>query len=150
MERNIGGFGELIRRSWQDEALFKYKLIIVRHLMKRQYPKQKIQRALNFIAHYVSFTKTDFSRKSENTLSTITKSNAPMGIIEAIQEELKKQAWEEGREEGREEERAAVQTTIVINLLKKGSTVEFITEVTGVEEARVLAIKAQLEADGEL
>ena len=73
-----------------------------------------------------------------------------MGIIEAIQEELKKQAWEEGLEEGREEERAAVQTTIVINLLKKGSTVEFITEVTGVEEARVVAIKAQLEADGEL
>ena len=77
-----------------------------------------------------------------------------MGIIEAIQEELKKQAWEEGleegREEGRQEERAAVQTTIVINMLKKGSTVEFITEVTGVEEARVVAIKAQLEADGEL
>lgn len=144
----------LIRRSWQDEALFKYKLSIVRHLMERQYPKNKIQRVLNFIAHYVSFTKTDFSRKFENTLSTITKSNAPMGIIEAIQEELKKQAWEEGLQEGRkerrEEERAAVQTTIVTNMLKKELTVAFITEVTGVDEARVLAIKAQLEADGEL
>ncbi|NBC09058.1 MAG: hypothetical protein GVY26_17855 [Bacteroidetes bacterium] len=77
-----------------------------------------------------------------------------MGIIEAIQEELKKQAWEEGLQEGRkerrEEERAAVQTTIVTNMLKKELTVAFITEVTGVDEARVLAIKAQLEADGEL
>jgi hypothetical protein len=47
---------------------------------------------------YVSFEKPDLSSKLNNQIDSINKNVRTMGILEAIQEEIKRQATEEGLE----------------------------------------------------
>jgi predicted transposase/invertase (TIGR01784 family) len=53
----------------------------------------------------------------------------------------RREAWEEGRAEGREEGREEGKLLIARNLLDKGSTPEFIFEITGLTSEKIKKIK---------
>ncbi len=73
----------------------------------------------------ISFEKPELISKLDNEIDSINKNVRTMGIIEAIQEEIKRQATEEGLELG-------VEKTMKDNinkLYRKGFTAEAISEM---------------------
>ncbi len=61
--------------------------------------KDKIRKLLYFISYYITFEQSEIKRKFKRAILSITKTRQPMGIREAILEDLKQQFREEGREE---------------------------------------------------
>ncbi|MED4494767.1 hypothetical protein [Heyndrickxia coagulans] len=59
------------------------------------------------------------------------------------EDELKQEARKEGREEGRQEEKIE----ITRNLIKLGSSLDFIKKATGLSEKKILEIKEKLEKE---
>ncbi|MEC2223955.1 MULTISPECIES: hypothetical protein [Heyndrickxia] len=59
------------------------------------------------------------------------------------EDELKQEARKEGREEGRQEEKIE----ITRNLIKLGSSLDFIKKATGLSEKKILEIKEGLEKE---
>ncbi|HHB51513.1 MAG TPA: hypothetical protein ENK75_00485 [Saprospiraceae bacterium] len=93
-------------KNKQDVNRLEMKLKLARQLIKSGYDKPKVHRVLNFIGHYVKLQKPEEINKFETVISHITKNKGHMGILEAIEEELKRQAIEEGKAEGLEIGRA--------------------------------------------
>ncbi|MGG3081088.1 hypothetical protein ABEO64_14730, partial [Heyndrickxia faecalis] len=65
------------------------------------------------------------------------------GTMITYEDELKQEARKEGREEGRQEEKIE----ITRNLIKLGSSLDFIKKATGLSEKKVLEIKEKLEKE---
>lgn len=111
--------------------------------------RKKTDRVLNFLGHYIHLHLPEEIDKFEEEIDKITKKRTSMGIIEAIQEELKRQAMEEGRavgielglEEGREQGieqgieqgQAQLQKTHILKLHSKGFSNEAIAELLDIE-----------------
>ena len=145
--------------KWDQKALLNAKLNLARKLYKKGYKKKKIQRVYSFIRFYIDFEEKEFSVIFESSLSVITKSRAPMGIIEYIQEELKKEAWEsglkegrekgleEGRVKGREEGREEALKISIGGLLRNGFTVEQIADFLSLPLEEALQIVEALQKE---
>ncbi|AJH78442.1 hypothetical protein I6J17_10815 [Heyndrickxia coagulans] len=65
------------------------------------------------------------------------------GTMITYEDELKQEARKEGREEGRQEEKIE----ITRNLIKLGSSLDFIKKATGLSEKKILEIKEKLEKE---
>lgn len=89
-----------IRRKPKDPKLLDLKRNLIRSLLERKYSKQKISAVFEFIRHYAHFTNSDFSVKFEHDIELITQPNKPMGIQEAILQEVKKQGIAIGEAKG--------------------------------------------------
>ncbi len=95
---------ELAKSSgWSDDELVQAKMRLVRRLLKAGIGKSKIAAILNFIKFYVHFSDPALSLIFEKQVEPLIYKPATMGIIEAIQEELKRQAYTQGLKEGRKE-----------------------------------------------
>ena len=77
---------------------------------------------------YVSFEKPELIYKLDNEIDSINKNGRTMGIIEAIQEEIKRQATEEGLELGVEKN----MKDNINKLYRKGFTVEAFSEMLNI------------------
>ena len=131
----------LKKGKWDQEALLASKLELVRRLYAKGFSKKKIHSALGFILYYVNFEKPEYSTIFGDAINAITKTKATMGVIELIQEELKKQAWKEGREEGREEGFDLA----IASLLRNGFSPEQISTMLSLPLEKILTVKAKLE-----
>ena len=68
--------------------------------MKRKVSREKIVSIINFIKYFAPFTNSENLFKFEQDLNQLIKADKPMGIEEAILEEVKKQGIEKGLERG--------------------------------------------------
>lgn len=120
-------------KNQKDVNRLEMKLKLARQLLKSGYDKPKVHRVLNFIGHYVKLQIPEEINKFETVINHITKNKRHMGILEAIEEELKRQAIEEGRVEGIEERRkqgvVSAYKEQVIKLYKKDLSIQEIIDL---------------------
>jgi SOS response regulatory protein OraA/RecX len=74
-----------------DENHFALKLDLARRLHKRGFKKEIFVKMCNFIKYYVSFADTELLPKLVDEIDTITQTAKPMGILEAIEQEIIRQ-----------------------------------------------------------
>ena len=115
----------LAKNKLSDENLFSLKLDLARRLHKKGFSKELFGKICSFIKMYVSFEKSELISKLDNEIDSINKNVRTMGILEAIQEEIKRQATEEGLEIGVEKN----MKDNINKLYRKGFTVEAISEM---------------------
>ena len=73
---------------------------MIKRLLKRKVSREKIVSIINFIKYFAPFTNSENLFKFEQDLNQLIKADKPMGIEEAILEEVKKQGIEKGLERG--------------------------------------------------
>ncbi len=142
-----------------DEALYNFKIQLVRRLKTLNYDSEKIRALFNFIKQYVNFEKLEINLKFEQQSNIIFENQGTMGIIEAIIDDTKRQVREqtiaEVREEVRKEAIAEVRKeaiaevrkevkeerkTTIQNLQNEGFSNEKIAVIMGISIEEVLRL----------
>jgi predicted transposase/invertase (TIGR01784 family) len=107
-EENI--FATVLEAAWtglmantDERRIAEMQLSIARRLLERGYDKEKARHVLNFIRYFVRFKNQENAIEFEAQFDQITKASVPMGIEQAIMEELKRQSYAEGRGQGIEQ-----------------------------------------------
>ena len=133
-------FAAVMEAAWQflkkpkdEQKLAQLKLDMIRRLLKRNLPKDRIKSIIGFIALYVDFDNSEIKTKFEQDLMVITKATQPMGFEQAIQEEFKRQGLELGLEQGIEIGEAKRDEELLNNavpeLLQEGFSAERIASI---------------------
>jgi hypothetical protein len=147
------GIIENLIAAWQhldkpkdDQSLKALKIDLIQRLKTRNISREKISLIIDFIKYFQPFTNPKISANFEQDLITITNSIIPMGLREAILEDVKKQGIEQGIEKGIELEKREF-------TLKLWSLQEFPLEkialLVDLDPERVVAIIAEfLQAEG--
>lgn len=128
-QKSENPFAMVLETAWyalkqnklSDENNFALKLDLARRLHRKGFPKEIFIKMCNFIKYYVSFANTELLPKLVEEIDTIIETTKPMGILEAIQEEIKKQGLELGAERNMKDN--------INKLHRKGFTVEAISEM---------------------
>lgn len=109
LSQNPNPFAAVMEAAWQyldkpadDQALRALKLDLIGRLKMRNIPRDKITLIINFIKFYLPFTNSEIEANFEQDLMVLTQTDKPMGLIEAILEDVKQQGLEQGLEQGRE------------------------------------------------
>lgn len=109
LSQNPNPFAAIMEAAWQyldqpadDQALRALKLNLIERLKMRNIPRDKISLIINFIKFYLPFTNSEIEAIFEQDLMALTQADKPMGLIEAILEDVKQQGLEQGLEQGRE------------------------------------------------
>ncbi len=100
-----------------DESLYDLKIELVRKLLKKNFPKPKIDALLRFLKLYVRFESRKLIIKFDDELDIITNRQNTMGLKEFVLDRERRMARKEGREEGREEEREEKNSIFTKNLV---------------------------------
>ncbi len=100
-----------------DESLYDLKIELVRKLLKKNFPKPKIDALLRFLKLYVRFESRKLIIKFDDELDIITNRQNTMGLKEFVLDRERRMARKEGREEGREEEREENNSIFTKNLV---------------------------------
>ncbi len=108
-----------------DENHFALKLDLARRLHKRGFPKKTFLKMCNFIKHYVSFANTELLPKLVGEIDTITETAKPMGILEAIEQEVIRQTTEQTEKRVTQQ----ILTDNINKLYRKGFNAEAIAEM---------------------
>ncbi len=112
----------LKNKDLPDKDLFELKARLLRNLVRRRIPREKIEKLVLFLQFYVVFRDKAYAKQYEEEIERVTKTTKPMGIRELILEKVR----EEGEEKGKLEEKYK----IARELKKEGLPVEFIASVT--------------------
>jgi predicted transposase YdaD len=91
---------QYLKKPKDEQKLAHLKLDMIRRLLKRNIPKNRIKAIIGFIALYVDFDNLEIKTKFEQEMKVITNTTQPMGFEQMIQEEFKKQGLEQGLEQG--------------------------------------------------
>ena len=127
-----------------DDQLHSAKLDLIKRLLKRKVSREKIASIVNFIKFLVPFKNSENLLKFEQDLNQLIKADQPMGIEEAILEEVKQQGIEQGLEKGLEQGIELGETKLKEELLKHA--VPELAQL-GLEAERIAAIlDLELEA----
>lgn len=107
LAKDANPFAAVMEAAWQhlgkkktDDQLYSTKLNLIKRLLKRKVSREKIVSIINFIKYFAPFTNSENLFKFEQDLNQLIKADKPMGIEEAILEEVKKQGIEKGLERG--------------------------------------------------
>ena len=129
-------FAAVMEAAWQflekpkdEQKLAQLKLDMIRRLLKRNLPKDRIKSIIGFIALYVDFDNSEIKTKFEQDLMVITKATQPMGFEQAIQEEFKRQGLEQGIEIGEAKRDEELLNNAVPELLQEGFSAERIASI---------------------
>ena len=135
---------DLLDKSITDEERLAQKIAIARKILKLEYSKKKLQYLLDFVKFYVQFKEDDnFSKFDEITL----KGNQPMGIRQAIIEEVKEQGIVQGVEQGIEQGKMEKAMVTIKNLYMRGFNTSDISEIVDIAPSRVEEIINQIRAE---
>ncbi|AEE51485.1 hypothetical protein [Haliscomenobacter hydrossis] len=110
LAQDANPFAAVMEAAWQqlgkkktDDQLYSTKLDLIKRLLKRKVSRKKIVSIINFIKYFVPFTNSENLLKFEQDLNQLIKADQPMGIEEAILEEVKQQGIELGETKFKEE-----------------------------------------------
>ncbi|GAB4415271.1 MAG: DUF4351 domain-containing protein [Bacteroidia bacterium] len=120
-----------------DESLLEQKLQLFRKLLTRGYDKDTIAWLATFIQYYVKFAKPDMQQTLKTALIQLTQSQTPMGIIETVIHEEKKEAFEQGIEQEREKN--------IRKMIARGYPLEEAAAVFELPLARIQAVAASMQ-----
>lgn len=150
LAQDVNPFAAVMEAAWQqlgrkktDDQLYSSKLDLIKRLLKRKVSREKIVSIINFIKYFAPFTNSENLFKFEQDLNQLIKADKPMGIEEAILEEVKKQGIEQGIEKGLEQGIELGETKLKEELLKHA--VPELAQL-GLEAERIAAI-LDLEID---
>jgi hypothetical protein len=115
----------LKKNKLSDENLFALKLDLAHRFYQKGYPKGTFWKVCVFIKRYVSFEKKELFDKLDDEIDIVAKTRKHMGIIEAVQEEIKRQIVVEIEERTKQE----LQITYIQKFHKHGRTPEEIAEM---------------------
>lgn len=90
-------------RPKDEQTLRMLKLDLIDRLKFRRISREKISLIIDFIKYIAPFTNSEIQAIFEQDLAEITKTNTPMGLREAILDDVKKQGIEIGIEQGIEQ-----------------------------------------------
>lgn len=103
-------FAAVMEAAWQnldkpqdDQSLRELKIDLIQRLKSRNIAREKISLIIDFIRFFLPFTDSEISANFEQDLITINNLNIPMGLREAILEDVKKQGIEQGIVKGIEQ-----------------------------------------------
>ncbi|AEE49182.1 hypothetical protein [Haliscomenobacter hydrossis] len=164
-ERN--SFAAIMEAAWHhldlpedEQDLRVLKLDLIQRLKQRNIPDEKISLIIEFIKYIAPFTNSEIQANFDQDLINLTNANIPMGLREAILEDVKKQGLQEGlekgleqgleqgREEGREEglvqgiemgEAQLLEHSVPL-LAQKGLGIDAIAEIYQISVGRVIEI----------
>ena len=110
LAQNPNPFAAVMEAAWQqlgtkktDEQLYAVKMDLIKRLLKRKVSREKIVSLINFIKFFAPFTNSAISANFDQDLNHLIKADQPMGIEEAILDEVKKQGIAQGIELGIEQ-----------------------------------------------
>jgi predicted transposase YdaD len=93
----------LSRNSLNDQQVFDLAYDLAKRLLKKQMPKDKIRKVMNFLRYYRRFENPEMFAKFEQEISILTERNITMGIEEFLLDRAEKQGIEKGIELGIEQ-----------------------------------------------
>jgi len=109
LAQDANPFAAVMEAAWQqlgnkktDDQLYSTKLDLIKRLLKRKVSREKIISVVNFIKFFVPFTNSENLLKFEQDLNQLIKADQPMGIQEAILQEVEKKGIQQGLEQGLE------------------------------------------------
>jgi len=137
---------ESLQINKNDESLFQLKLRLFRYMLNRGYDKTRIDRLTSFIKYYASFASPEMNRKFDQVTQKLTQSNEPMGIIETILYETRKEAKLEGMKEAQDK----LKYEYVVKLLLNGLSSEQISNLLELPLVYVAEIEEKLKKEGKL
>jgi hypothetical protein len=140
-----------------DEALYNQAIQLKRKWLDGGFPKEKIRKALQFLAYYLTFDKPEISLKLKQEMQT---TQMTLGIEELVKEHLKQEYLQEGIQKGeklgiqkgeklgiQKGEKIGIQKGIKLSvetMLQKGFEPAFIAEALSLNLALVLEIEKEL------
>ncbi|AEE49692.1 hypothetical protein [Haliscomenobacter hydrossis] len=157
-------------KAWQyldipsdEQSLRALKLNLIERLKYRNIDKDKIAIMIDFIKYFVPFTNSEIQRIFEQDLIILTKANIPMGLREAILDDVKKQGieiglaqgleqgieqgLEQGIELGEAKREEALLHQAVPALINEGFSAEKIAIILNVTQEKVMEVIAQQISD---
>ncbi len=78
----------------RDRALLEIKLNLLREMLSREIPKNKIRGLINFLTYYIRFEKQETNRIFEQSKLKLTGGSNTMGIEELLLDRAEKQGIE--------------------------------------------------------
>ncbi|MDZ7896795.1 MAG: hypothetical protein U5N85_02045 [Arcicella sp.] len=128
-----------------DKTLFNLKIELVKKLLKKNFPKPKIDALLRFLKLYVRFESKKLIIKFDDELDIITNRSNTMGLKEFVLDRERRMARKEGKLEGREEVEQEKNSIFTKNLISQTDFAsEKIALLAGVEVEYVKKIRNSL------
>ncbi len=125
----------LKKSNKQEVELIDLKMDLVRHLIAKSISKQKIRALMNFLQHYVRFN-TENTRIFEQKLEQFTGKTYPMGIEQLLLHRAETKGEKRGDDRRKSE--------VIRKARLKGSTLEFIADITDLSIEQVKAVLAKM------
>lgn len=116
-----------------DQQLFDLSYNMARQLLKKQMPKDKIRKVINFLRYYIRFEKPEMFGKFEKEIATLTERSSTMGIEEFLIDSAEKKGIKKGIEKTLKE--------TAVKMKNVGLEIALIANITGlsVEEIKKLS-----------
>jgi len=125
----------LSRTSAADQQLLDLAVDLAKRLLKKQMPKAKIRKVLNFLRYYMRFENPEMLVKFGKEINILTEGGSTMGIEEFLLDQAKKEGRMEGIEEGIEKgiEEGIEKNTreTALKMKKTGLDINLIANITG-------------------
>lgn len=133
------------KRVSPDE-LYRLKIDLAKRLLKRNIPKWKVGRLMDFLKFYVRLDSKELDKEFVKEIKKATKPDPiPMTFEEVILNIVKEEGKEEGLEQGLAKGQLERNTTFVQNLLRETKfTHKEIAKLAGVTTAFVREVKRKL------
>lgn len=154
LARDANPFAAIMEAAWQhlqrpkdEQHLRALKLDLIQRLKQRSIPKEKISLIIDFIKYIAPFTNSEIQANFEQDLLTLIQVDVPMGLQEAILDDVKKQGIQEGIaqgiEEGIEIGEAQILLQSIPQLVAKGLSLDSIAEIYQISVEKVMEILNQ-------
>ncbi len=86
-------------KGMPDNELFKLKTALLRNLVWRRIPREKIEKLIIFLQFYVVFEDKAYDKYFGEEIASVTKTTKSMGIRELVLEKVREEGMEKGRSE---------------------------------------------------
>jgi predicted transposase/invertase (TIGR01784 family) len=163
LENEVNIFADLMTVAWYgirknkpktDDELFDLKIQLFRRLISKGHSNLKIKKFVNFISHYVNFSKAEYFEKLDQDIFEITKTREAMGLEEAMLKQVEEYGIGKGIEQGIEQGIEKGVRKTIFQLFKNGFDVLQVSKMLTMDEAIIGNLRAafeeqQRESEGE-
>lgn len=146
-------FARALEAAWQGLEnpqregfdLLESKLNLIRPLLNKGYPRDKIRKLIDFVKYYKAFQSQKLTNLLEKELDLIYQNRQPMGITEAILHEVSeqarekayKEAWQEAWQEASVKVKRERDYELIKNAVQEGLSASLLSRITGLSEEEI-------------
>ena len=135
----------LKKGSLSEKKLLGLKIELVKELLKKNFPREKIRSLLQFLKLYIRFENQELIDKFDTEVEQITNRQTTMGIEEFVLDRAKRMGLKQGLEQGKEVMDYENKVIFTTNLLTQTDfSEEKIASLVGVDIEFVKKVKASL------